>query len=321
PAFGGLDAAKTVREAAVNSGPVQLDPNVTLTNADGTGFGGGRLTVSIAGATAADSFSIREADGITVAGNGVYYQGTRIGTVTSDGAAGSALTVAFDSGPVSNQAATALARSVSYSSTSDAPGAAARAVTFQAVDAEKTAGAARMNLKIAADRDAPQVSGLDAHMVRTPQEALTARLVDGDVTARNPDGTGFSGGSLNVHLDGATAGDDLTLASGPFRIQGTKVFLGATHVANVTASGQDGTDLTIKFKAAAKVSDAQMTQLMEQVAHSTSDAAPPEGERTLTFTLTDKEGDVTRASVGLTVAQPNRAPVATDDARTTAEDT
>ncbi|MBB6307769.1 cadherin-like domain-containing protein, partial [Xanthobacter tagetidis] len=31
--------------------------------------------------------------------------------------------------------------------------------------------------------------------------------------------------------------------------------------------------------------------------------------------------DVTRASVGLTVAQPNRAPVATDDARTTAEDT
>ncbi|MBB6310329.1 hypothetical protein, partial [Xanthobacter tagetidis] len=31
PAFGGLDAAKTVREAAVNSGPVQLDPNVTLT--------------------------------------------------------------------------------------------------------------------------------------------------------------------------------------------------------------------------------------------------------------------------------------------------
>jgi VCBS repeat-containing protein len=321
PAFGALDAAKTVREGAVNAGPVQLDPNVTLTNADGTGFGGGRLTVSIAGATAADSFSIREAGGITVSGDAVYYQGARIGTVTSDGAGGSALTVAFDSGPVSNQAATALARSVSYASTGDAPGAAARAVTFQAVDAEKTAGAARMNLKIAADRDAPQVSDLDAHVVRTPQEALTARLVDGDVTVRNPDGTGFSAGSLNVHLDGATAGDDLTLASGPFRIQGTKVYLGTVHVANVTASGQDGADLTIKFKGAAKISDAQMAQLMKQVAHATSDAAPPEGERTLTFTLTDKEGDVTRASVGLTVAQPNRAPAAADDVRTTAEDT
>ncbi|MEP9351911.1 tandem-95 repeat protein [Xanthobacter sp. KR7-225] len=321
PAFGALDASKTVREAAANAGPVQLDPNVTLTNADGTGFGGGRLTVSIAGATAADSFSIAETGGITVSGDAVYYQGARIGTVTSDGAGGSALTVAFDSGPVSNQAASALARAVSYASSADAPGSAARAVTFQAVDAENTAGAGRINLKIAADRDAPVVSDLDAHVVRTPQEALTARVVDGDVTARNPDGTGFSRGSLSVHLDGATAGDDLTLAEGPFRIQGTKVYLGTAHVANVTSSGQDGADLTIKFKAAAKISDAQMTQLMEQVAHSTSDAAPPEGARTLTFTLTDKEGDVGRASVGLSVAQPNRAPAAADDVRTMAEDT
>ncbi|MFG1359730.1 tandem-95 repeat protein [Xanthobacter pseudotagetidis] len=321
PVFGALDASKTVREAAVNAGPVQLDPNVTLTNADGTGFGGGRLTVAIAGATAADSFSIKETGGITVSGNEVYYQGARIGTVTSSGAGGSALTVAFDAGPVSNSAATALARAVSYSSTADAPGSAARAVTFLAVDAENTRGPGKINLKIAADRDAPVVSDLDAHVTRTPEEARTPKAVDADVTVRNPDGTGFSAGSLSVHLDGATSGDDLTLANGPFRIQGTKVYLGATQVANITSSGQDGKDLTIKFKGAAKISDAQMAQLVEQVAHSTSDAAPPEGERALTFTLTDKEGDVTRASVGLTVVEPNRAPVATADAATTAEDT
>lgn len=321
PAFDALDASKTVQENAVNSAATPLDGNVTLTNADGTGFSGGQLNVSIAGATSSDALGIAEIGGITVVGSTVYYQGEQIGTVTSSGNAGAPLTVQFDSGPVSNEAATALARSVTYSSSSDAPSAQFRTVTFQATDAENTVGSAKLKLKVAAANDAPVVTGLSEHVVRDLSDAATPRAVDSDLVVTNPDGTGFKGGSLSVHLDGATSGDDITLAPGTYRIVDNTVYDGRKVVGTVTSDGQDGHDLTIQLKPGVNFTDANMTALARQVAHSTSDAAPSEGERTLSYTFKDREGDVTTKQAGLSIDYPNRPPVAQDDARPTAEDT
>lgn len=321
PAFDALDASKTVQENAVNSAATPLDGNVTLTNADGTGFSGGKLIVSIAGATSSDALGIAETGGITITGSTVYYQGEQIGTVTSSGNAGAPLTVQFDSGPVSNEAATALARSVTYSSSSDAPSAQFRTVTFQATDAENTVGSAKLKLKVAAENDAPVVTGLSEHVVRDLSDAATPRAVDSDLVVTNPDGTGFKGGSLSIHLDGATSGDDITLAPGTYRIVDNKVYDGRKVVGTVTSDGQDGHDLTIQLKPGVNFTDANMTALTRQVAQSTSDAAPPEGERTLSYAFKDREGDVTTKQAGLSIDYPNRPPVALDDTRTTAEDT
>ncbi|MFG1248770.1 Ig-like domain-containing protein [Xanthobacter flavus] len=321
PAFDALDASKTVQENAINSAATSLDGNVTLTNADGTGFSGGKLNVSIAGATSSDALGIAETGGITVVGSTVYYQGEQIGTVASSGNAGAPLTVQFDSGPVSNEAATALARSVTYSSSSDAPSTQFRTVTFQATDAENTVGSAKLRLKVAAENDAPVVTGLSEHVVRDLSDAGTPRSVDSDLVVTNPDGTGFKGGSLSIHLDGATSGDDITLVPGTYRIVDNKVYDGRKVVGTVTSDGQDGHDLTIQLKPGVNFTDANMTALARQVAHSTSDAAPPEGERTLSYTFKDREGDVTTKQAGLSIDYPNRPPVAQDDTRTIAEDT
>ncbi|MFG1300912.1 tandem-95 repeat protein [Xanthobacter sp. V3C-3] len=321
PAFGALDVSKTVQENSVNAVPAQLDGNVTLTNADGTGFAGGKLNVSIAGATSSDTLGIAQTGGITVQGSAVYYEGSQIGTLSSSGQAGAPLTITFGSGPVSDEAATALARAVTYSSSSNTPPAQARAVTFQATDAENTVGTARLKLKVAAEGDAPVVTGLAEHVSHTLADAAVPQIVDGDLSVANPDGTGFKGGVLNVHLDGATSGDDITLASGTYRIVGTRLYSGNTVVGTVTSDGQDGRDLTIQFKPNANVTDANMTALMRQVSHSTSDAAPPEAERALSFTLQDREGDVTTKQVGLVIDYPNRAPVAVADTKVATEDT
>lgn len=321
PVFGALDTSKTVAENAINAAPAQLDGNVTLTNGDGTGFGGGKLSVSIAGALATDRLAVADIGGITLVGTAVYYQGTRIGTVTSAGQSGSALTIAFDSGPVSDQAATALARAITYASTSDAPSSQLRAVTFQATDAEATTGSASLRLKITAQNDAPVIADLDAHITRAAAGAGTASVIDSNVSAANPDGTGFKGGGLTVHLDGATAGDDFSLAAGTFRIAGTKLYAGNRLVGTLTSDGQDGRDLVIKFQPTAAVSDAEMTALMRQVSHRTTDATPPAAERTLTFTVKDKEGDVASKQAGLAIAQPNHAPVAAADTLSASEDT
>ena len=58
PVFGALDIAKTIKEVTFDSGLVRLDTNVTIANADGTGFKNGRLEISISDATADDHFGI-----------------------------------------------------------------------------------------------------------------------------------------------------------------------------------------------------------------------------------------------------------------------
>ncbi|MFG1343840.1 VCBS domain-containing protein [Xanthobacter autotrophicus DSM 431] len=311
PTFGALDRNKTLAENTVNAGPVVLDSNVTLKNPDGTGFQGGALSVKLAGATADDRLSIAEVGGITVetdAGSGatyVFYNGVRIGTETSSGQNGSALTVSFDQ-PVSDAAATALARAIAYSNPSDTPSSAAHAVTFTATDAEHTSTAATMQLKVKPENDAPVVSSLGPVSSHTPASATGGVVIDGDAHVANPDGTGFKGGKLAVHLDGATATDQLYLASGPFSISGTKLYLDGKQVGTVSANGASGHDLAFTFKGNVAISDAQMSALMEQVSYRSTAPSAPTTPHDVTFTVTDAEKSA--VSTHVTLAFENQAP-------------
>ncbi|MEP9353009.1 VCBS domain-containing protein [Xanthobacter sp. KR7-65] len=311
PTFGAFDRNKTLAENTVNAGPVVLDSNVTLKNPDGTGFEGGALSVKLASAGPDDRLSIAEVGGITVetdAGSGttsVFYNGVRIGTETEFGQNGSALTVSFDQ-PVSDDAATALARAIAYSSAGNAPSKAAHALTFTATDAEHTSTSATMQLKVKAGNDAPVVSGLGPVSSHPPTSAADGVIIDGDAHVANPDGTGFKGGKLAVHLDSATATDELYLANGPFSITGTKLYLDGRPVGTVSANGVSGHDLAFTFKGNVAISDAQMSALMEQVAYrSTAPGAPttPDG---VTFTVTDAEKSAVSTHVAL--AFENQAP-------------
>ncbi|MFG1211195.1 VCBS domain-containing protein [Xanthobacter flavus] len=306
PAFGGLDRSKTLAENTVNAGPVVLDSNVTLKNPDGTGFQGGSLTVKLANAGVDDHLSIAEVGGITLktdAGTtSVFYNGVRIGTET---VSGSTITVSFDQ-PVSDDAATALARAIAYFNPSNTPSAAAHAVTFTAVDAEHSSISATMQLKVKAENDASAFSNLGPVSSHTPASATAGVVIDGDAHVANPDGTGFKGGKLTVHVDGATATDQLYLASGSFSVSGTKLMLNGKQVGTVSADGASGHDLAFTFKSNIAVSDAQMSALMDQVSYQSTAATEISASHDVTFTVIDTEKNV--ASAHVTLALENQAP-------------
>ncbi|MFG1189326.1 VCBS domain-containing protein [Xanthobacter flavus] len=308
PAFGGLDRSKTLAENTVNAGPVVLDSNVTLKNPDGTGFQGGSLTVKLANAGVDDHLSIAAVGGITLgtdAGTGatvVFYNGARIGTET---VSGSTITVSFDQ-PVSDDAATALARAIAYSNPRNTPSAAAHAVTFTAVDAEHSSISATMQLKVKAENDASAFSNLGPVSSHTPASAKAGVVIDGDAHVANPDGTGFKGGKLTVHVDGATATDQLYLASGSFSVSGTKLMLNGKQVGTVSADGASGHDLAFTFKSNIAVSDAQMSALMDQVSYRSTANTVTASSHDVTFTVTDPEKSA--ASTHVTLAFENQAP-------------
>lgn len=308
PSFSGLDRSKTLAENTVNAGPVVLDSNVTLKNPDGTGFQGGSLTVKLAKAGADDHLSIAEVGGITLktdADTGtasVYYNGVRIGTET---VSGSTITVSFDQ-PVSDDAATALARAIAYSNPSNTPSSAAHAVTFTAVDAEHSSTSATMQMKVKAEKDAPVFSNLGPVSSHTPASATGGVVIDGDAHVANADGTGFKGGKLTVHMDGATATDQLYLASGSFSVSGTKLMLNGKQVGTVSADGASGHDLAFTFKSNVAVSDAQMSALMDQVSYRSTANTLTASSHDVTFTVTDAEKSAGSAHV--TLAFENQAP-------------
>lgn len=321
PVFSGLDRSVTFSENAVNAAWLPIDANVTVANPDGTGFGGGALRVSLSGATNFDTLSVASVGGITVvnpAAGGllrpivldVYYDGELIGFIDlmshDVGAVSISLTDAAD-----DAAVTALTRAISYQYGGDAPSRTARTLTYALSDAEGATTTARVQLKIAPENDAPQIYGLDGASFVALDAAKAGFVVDGDVSVTNPDGTGFKGGSLGVHLADAAAGDQLYLAPGPFSVKGTQLYLNGRAVGAVTSDGAFGHDLAFTFKKTTAVSDAQMSALMEQVGYRSTAQDPAAGMREVTFTVVDAEKDSAGEATALGIGVVNHAPVFT----------
>ncbi|UJX47098.1 VCBS domain-containing protein [Xanthobacter sp. YC-JY1] len=308
PAFGGLDRSKTLAENTVNAGPVVLDSNVTLKNPDGTGFQGCSLNVTLPNAGLSEHLSIAEVGGITlhtdpVTGETtVFYNGVQIGTeMLLNGGLG----VKFDH-PVSDAAATALARAFAYSTTTNQPSGTARAVTFTATDAEQSITTATMNITVKPENDAPVVSSLGPMSSQTPGSITSGFVIDGDAQVINPDSTGFKGGKLTVHLANATATDQLYLSDGPWTITGTKVYLYGNLVGTLSTNGAAGHDLVLTFKGNSFIPDEQMSALLHQVSYRSTASTPSTQPRDVTFTITDAEKS--SVSTHVTLSFENHAP-------------
>ncbi|MFG1246661.1 hypothetical protein [Xanthobacter flavus] len=156
---------------------------------------------------------------------------------------------------------------------------------------------ATMLLKLKPENDLPVFSGLDTQSVHSASQAAAGVVIDADVHVANPDLTGFKGGKLAVHLAGATATDQLYLSDGHFSITGKKLYLDGKQVGTVSADGHNGHDLAFTFSSA--ISDAQASQLAEQVSYRSTAASAPSGERDVTFTVTDTEKSSTSAHTTL----------------------
>jgi fibronectin-binding autotransporter adhesin len=76
--------------------PSQIDSDVTLTDIDSPDYIGGQLNVTASGGTGDEDLSIDISGSFAIAGTTLSYLGEAIGTITSDGQNGSALTISFN---------------------------------------------------------------------------------------------------------------------------------------------------------------------------------------------------------------------------------
>jgi hypothetical protein len=123
PVLANVDAA-TFTEANVNANPQVIDPDVTLTDTQ-TNYNGGQLIVSYSvGGSTEDILGIRNlgtgTGQIGLDGTTVSYEGTEIGSITSNGLAGSNLSVALN-GNATPTAVERLIENLTYQNVSDNP--------------------------------------------------------------------------------------------------------------------------------------------------------------------------------------------------------
>ena len=157
------------RSATEQGTAVTIDTNVTVTNAvDGTGFGGGSLTVAIASPNAGDLVNLPTAGSadtdnlaVTRVGNDVFVGNgggvDDVGdvSVTNNGVGTNSFEITFAM-TVSDAQATAVAQRLLFSSTNDNPPTATRAITLTVVDADaETADNNTATITISAVNDAP----------------------------------------------------------------------------------------------------------------------------------------------------------------------
>ncbi|UDQ87433.1 hypothetical protein LJE71_14065 [Xanthobacter autotrophicus] len=295
--FSGLDKSKTLAENTVNAGPVVLDSNVTFTAASPDILSRGFFLVDVANYNEHDHFYLKDGGGIKVINGAdfgsVYYNDVLVGAVTSGGPY---ISVTLEPG-ITEEAMTAMARAVTYYYDGDTPSAVGRVVTYRILNMSGAETSATMLLKLKPENDLPVFSGLDTQSVHSASQAAPGVVIDADVHVANPDLTGFKGGKLAVHLAGATATDQLYLSDGHFSIIGKKLYFDGKQVGTVSADGHNGHDLAFTFSAA--ISDAQASQLAEQVSYRSTAASALSGARDVTFTVTDAEKSSTSAHTTL----------------------
>ncbi|MFG6439490.1 PKD domain-containing protein, partial [Roseateles sp. LKC17W] len=193
-----VNASVSFAENTVNSTPQLLDATIGLSDADSANFGGGSLEVNyltgyalqdqlgLSGLSVQDQLGLRHqgsgAGQVGVSGSTVSYGGTAIGTITSDGANGSKLSISF------NANATVLAverviENLTYANTFSDP-AATRTVSIRVTDGDGGASEARtIQINITPEADGAQAlhgnAQVNSYEPGTQTSPATARLSDG----------------------------------------------------------------------------------------------------------------------------------------------
>jgi hypothetical protein len=256
-------------------------------------FNGGSLSIVITNTVSAeDVLAILTGSGVSLSGalaNGVtvFVGATAIGTVSSDGKSGHALTIDFNAN--ANAAnVSALLEAVTYANTNqDNPDTTARAIntTFSDGDGQSTTVASTVAVSGVNDAPVAAASGGSANYTEGTPIAVDAALTVSDVDSSNL-------ASAAVKITGNRAAGDVLLFTDQHGITG--IFDAPTGTLTLTGS--------------ASVADYQTA--LDSIRFGTGDD-PGSLTRTVTFTVNDGALDSAQITRTVNVTPVNDAPVAT----------
>ena len=297
--FGPVSAAVTNAQAAAG---VALASAASLSSASGQ-LAGGALIVHLAGSTSSDTLELAATQGVSVSGSSILVNGVRVGTF-SGGQAGTDLQISFSAAQVTTAQASAVLEAVSLANSASSPPAGARALSFTASDASGHSATQSTTVTLQHLASPPVFVGLPSATQTITLASLTSTAgvqLAGSATVSNPDGSGFSGGKLTVHLTGGSTADTLALvSSGLLSVSGSTVSYNGKAIGTVSG-GARGADLVVTLSASGATTDTVATAILQAVRlHAT---AAPSPTLTASFTYTDHDGDSSVASVAYSTDQ------------------
>ncbi|WP_298863241.1 cadherin-like domain-containing protein [uncultured Sulfitobacter sp.] len=276
-------------------GPVGIESgvNVGITDADDINFNGGTLTVSFTGGLSEDQLSINNggASGIGVAGGGVFFNSSQIGTFTGGGN-GADLVISFTSVNATPAIVSDLIEALRYDNSGGAnPTAGARMINVVLNDGDDNSAPVAATVNVTAVNDNPTATGIPTD-ITVDENAFTA-LDLSDITVADPDSNPVAF-TLTVSAGEIATSDGI----GGLIPQGTSVTLSGTIAEFNTALA---TPNLLFYRGAVDV----------------------EGDNAATLTVTANDGDgsgvVTLGVVNIDITPENEAAVANDDAVSTDE--
>lgn len=316
PAFAGVDNAAAFTE---DGAAVVLDGNATVADAEldalnsGNGnYNGATLTLARnGGANAEDTFANNGLLGALTEGGNLTYNGTTVGTVTTNSSG--TLVLTFNASATSALVDSVL-QNITYSNSNDTPPANVQ-INYAFNDAnggtQGSGGAGSdtddsITVTITAANDAPVFGNLDGDAPSGAPNAVFAFDVGGNATVTDPDSTDLDGGTLTITRTGALEGnfalnDAQATSDGDGTIAaGQTIAVGATNIGSVTTDGQGANNLVLTLNANATPTNVQA--LVQALNYSSVET----GSHGFTVTLSDGDGGTSSAAtVTVSVATPS----------------
>jgi len=311
-----------------NSPATAIDSTASITDVDSPNFGGGSFTVNIVvNQEATDQIGVdinadgdnNTTTGIHRVGSEVFFNIQKIGDIDRaiNGVDGNDLRIDL-TGQATVAAVEALARTITYHTTSDTPSELPRTVTFTVVDGDGTSlggddtGSATTTVNVTAVNDAPRVT-ISGQTLVYVENALAVPLQPGAIVV-DPDSTNFNGGSLTATVVGNATTEFLSIAGsgvpgvGIERV-GSQVLFNGMLIGSVdaVANGLAGASLTVNFSTAAATPQAAQA-LARAVAFFSADDNPLTA-RMVTFVVNDGLDDSIPRTTTIAITPVNDPPV------------
>ncbi|SFI35079.1 cadherin domain-containing protein [Planctomicrobium piriforme] len=292
PVITGVTGSTTYTE---NAAPLVLATDGVISDLDDN-LGEGSLTVRFNGFSEADDrlsiLSVGTGDGqISVTGNDVFYGGSLLGTISSDGTGGQNLVIQLASG-ASSEAVQQLLRSITYASVSENPNTTQRRVEFALRDGDgANSNVGARIVKVKSVNDKPVITGVTGTATYSKSGLPIALATGGDVSDLD---WNMAGGSLTARFNGfSEANDRLSIISGgtgtgEINVSGNDVYYEGDLIGSITSNGIGGQALTITLTAAA-TPDA-VRHLLHSLTYASDSTTPTTTNRRVEFLLTDSSG-------------------------------
>jgi hypothetical protein len=294
--------------------PTLIAPAATVSDADSSHFGGGRLTVSLTGSQSTDDLLIRNqgrgAGQIGLSGTRVLYGGVVIGTA-SGGRGNTPLVVNFNR-YATPTAVQALARNIGFGTLSENPSSQVRDITVTLRDGSGQVSApATKSIVVAPVNDAPVLNGV-GNTVTWSESTGAAVVINPQAQVSDVDSSNFSGGTVTAAVvQNAQAGDTLSIrnqgtGSGQIGVSGATVTYGGVAIGTVTGSGTSSLSVALNSSA----TPGAVTALLRNITFDNSDANPSALTRRVDIQVSDGDGGTSNTgSSFVKLAAVNNAPV------------